>query len=757
MVEALHLVERVGDLLLHRLDPRGPRLGIGRQPVLAGVEPGREQLDQQPGQLDVVAQRVLHVVQGEGRVALLHVLRVGAQDRRLAPGEARVEHETVEAVDLVEALPHGAQGVLEELPRLLRQLLPVAQAELVDERRPAEALELVGPLVDHLDAHRREHRQDLRQRQRRTDPEHLEPGLPTSGVHLLVEGEVDAVLLPERLQAPEVVGTRRRQVVLLVGLGERVDVAPGEARAGVLAVLGDRRREEVVAPGSGGLREPTFEVALVDLGDDPLPLRRVDDEVDVGGGGLPHPGAELDALAAELLLEDRAELLAHRGAVAVTWQVDQHRHVAPVGVAAEEHPDLAAPAGVHDRLGHRRELVDRGLEQLVARIGLEGVHERLAGVAARVEADPSQHLGGLLPQQRDPGQRLGVGRAGEEPEDPSLADDLAVLVEPFDPDVVEVGRPMHRRAGVGLGEHEQGLLPGLRLDRSRQLAEGARHVLVGAQDAQAGAGQTAQHLVLALGLEAVLPVAEEGEVVVGEPAEEILALFDLGLGQGRGVGVELVDDREHLGLHLLPVLDRLAHVTQDLLQQLLDLAGVLVVCHPGDLDVHPRLAEPLVGLRRTVVGELHLPQLSGDVADDVELRMDHGVHVALLAGELHRQRVDQERHVVGDDLDDRVTAGGPAVLGGGRGERPHLRRTLRPAAREPVVGGECTVEVDVGAVGDVLGSHVPVVGVQQGLDHVVRRPAVAPPMTGHLDRSGKEFRLFPVERGGHPPDTRTRS
>ena len=66
VVEALHLVERARDLLLDRLDPRGPRLGIGRQPVLAGVESRLEQLDQQPGQLDVVAKRVLHVVQGEG-------------------------------------------------------------------------------------------------------------------------------------------------------------------------------------------------------------------------------------------------------------------------------------------------------------------------------------------------------------------------------------------------------------------------------------------------------------------------------------------------------------------------------------------------------------------------------------------------------------------------------------------------------------------------------------------------------------------
>ena len=51
---------------------------------------------------------------------------------------------------------------------------------------------------------------------------------------------------------------------------------------------------------------------------------------------------------------------------------------------------------------------------------------------------------------------------------------------------------------------------------------------------------------------------------------------------------------------------------------------------------------------------------------DVELRVDHEVDVAVLAGQLHRQRVDEERHVVGDHLDHGVPAGRPAVLGDGR-------------------------------------------------------------------------------------------
>ena len=143
-----------------------PRLVAGVQAALARVEPGLEELHQQPGDVDVVAQRVLDVVERERRVALAHVLRVGAQHRRLPPGQAGAEHQRVEPVDLVVAVPDRAQGVLEQLAGQGRDGLAVAQAELVDERRAAQALELVGPLVDDLDAHRGQHRQHLGQRQR---------------------------------------------------------------------------------------------------------------------------------------------------------------------------------------------------------------------------------------------------------------------------------------------------------------------------------------------------------------------------------------------------------------------------------------------------------------------------------------------------------------------------------------------------------------------------------------------------------------
>ncbi len=113
------------------------------------------------------------VVLGEGRAGLAQVLRDGAQDDDLAPGQARVEDERVEAVGLGLAAPHGAEGVLEQLAVGLAAGAgevgqPVgAQPEVVDvDRHAVGAVDLVRALVDDLDAEVGEQRQDRGQRQR---------------------------------------------------------------------------------------------------------------------------------------------------------------------------------------------------------------------------------------------------------------------------------------------------------------------------------------------------------------------------------------------------------------------------------------------------------------------------------------------------------------------------------------------------------------------------------------------------------------
>ncbi|CAB4691363.1 unannotated protein [freshwater metagenome] len=477
------------------------------------------------------------------------------------------------------------------------------------------------------------------------------------------------------------------------------------------------------------------------------------DEVHARRGGLVDPHGELHGGGTEPLGEDLAEALAHAGVVAVAREIDEHRDVAPVAVGTDDRAHRAALAGVHRRLGHRTELVDVGVEELVARVALEGVHQRSSGVRAGVVAARAQHRGSALAQQRDPGQRLGVRRRGEEPEEAALAGHLAVGAEGLDAHVVEVRRAVHGRAGVGLGQDQQGALARLGLDRVGQPGERLGERLVGAQDAQAGAGHGAQRLALlavAVGrhvLEDVLAVAQEGEVLVGQPLQQLRTLADLVGVERRRIAAQLGDHVEHPLPSARPVLDRLAHVAQHGLDPLDDRLGVVAVTDPVDLDVHPGLAHRVArGLDRTVVDDADVLQGAGDVAADVEVGVHDQVHIAQLAAQLHRERVHQEGHVVGDDLDHAVPAGRPAVLGQRRGEDAHPGGALRARPGEPEVAGQCAVDVHVGAPGEVLGRDVAVVGAEQVTHLGVRRAAGSPARQGQVGRLREQVGLVVVRR-----------
>ena len=251
-------------------------------------------------------------------------------------------------------------------------------------------------------------------------------------------------------------------------------------------------------------------------------------------------------------------------------------------------------------------------------------------------------------------------------------------------------------------------------------------------------------LAVLLSLQVVLAVAEEREVVLGQPLEQVACLAGLvgvhALGRLDG---ELVDDVGDLGVHLRPVLDRLAHVAQHPLDGVLDLTEVVAVGDPVDLDVHPRLTRELAPrpaeLLGLVVDGADLAQLAGDVAADVEERVDDHVHVTALPRQLHRQGVDEEGHVVDDDLDHRAPRGGPSVLARRWRRHAHPSGALGPLAREPVVRGERAVEVGVGAVPDVLGRDVAVVGPDQVVDRLARRTTRVVARARQGDRPGQQL------------------
>ena len=168
-------------------------------------------------------------------------------------------------------------------------------------------------------------------------------------------------------------------------------------------------------------------------------------------------------------------------------------------------------------------------------------------------------------------------------------------------------------------------------------------------------------------------VAEEREVVVRQPLEERRRL-------GGPSSPHLARRPRARSLaHRRPVLDRAR--TSPITRwrwpsSSREPAGVGLAVHLG---VDHGLADR--ALLERLAGREHLDEPPVRVAADVHHRMDDQVHAEAAPVQLHAHRVDQERHVVGHDLDRRVR-GLPAVLLEARVVDAHLRRARRPLARE---------------------------------------------------------------------------
>ena len=156
-----------------------------------------------------------------------------------------------------------------------------------------------------------------------------------------------------------------------------------------------------------------------------------------------------------------------------------------------------------------------------------------------------------------------------------------------------------------------------------------------AEDAETAARNGTQHVLAVDHIERVLAIAEEGEVVVGEPAEELDGAGDRFRGnRGRRGGAQVGDDAEACAPHGAPVVHRCADIGEYGLDARLQRRALLVRRDAVGLDVHPRLAQAVVG------GD---PQKSPvGVAADREDRMQQQVDGEVRVGDRRGDRVDEE-------------------------------------------------------------------------------------------------------------------
>src|SRR5437763_206961 len=124
---------------------------------------------------------------------------------------------------------------------------------------------------------------------------------------------------------------------------------------------------------------------------------------------------------------------------------DETRQEAPEGVAPHEQADALTLAEVEDPHRDLEQLVEGHLEDLVARVVLEDLDERLLVVAPVREGGLREDQVDLAPEDRDLA-RAGVVRGGRvEAEEAALAGHAALVVEALDANVVEERRPVDGR------------------------------------------------------------------------------------------------------------------------------------------------------------------------------------------------------------------------------------------------------------------------------------------------------------------------
>ena len=632
--------------------------------------------------------------------------------------QPRPENEPVVAVIFHLAGPDAGETLVEPVAnRREIEVVAVAhdEAEIVNPDRLAGAgrLDFEGDLRHHPEAHVLEHRQDVGQRQHLAGLVDLEPQFVRPGLDRTIEVHPERLVGERLFDLADVEHRGLRIAALPVGARERFGVAPVETVAGLLAVLLDQRAVQLVAPASGCVAQPGFDVADFVAGNrtglrcdrEVQPAHRLVAEMRLPAGNFAVEGGRKDV----------SETAAEIGVVAVARHVDKGGDEPLERVMAHEQRDPLAFLEIDDAESEALERFGVGLEQLVAREMLQDVQQRLAAVSRRIEARARQHLVHLAPQQRNAARTRAVGNRSEQPDEQPFADRLPLAVEPFDDDGVERRRAVHRRTHARLGDEQWiGALEERRhLGRQRtalaQAVEDRHRIL-------AQYAETRFRLQNDAGFSAAAPntelaIADEGEMVVIEPLQERRGLFRGGFTEQGGTVGDLAERLLRPLAHRTPVLDGSADIGEHPRQIALDggkrvVAGLLV-----DLNLHEGFGDALV---RAVAARPQRLELSRRIAPDHECRMNHQMHHQVHPVQLHRHRVDEKRHVVVDDFDDRVRR--PPALNVGFGiVGANLRLARLPGRRETHQRKGCAVQVLRLAIENVVFQDIGVEGADEGV------------------------------------------
>ncbi len=653
---------RFGNQRLHFSGQRDPGLLqlISRQLLAARIELGQEQLHQQAGDGRIAIERVFHVALREGHAGLQQVLAVATQHRHLAPAQLGTEHEPVEAVVLGIAAEDLLERIFKQGTHLLHAESQAAgglHLEVLDVERRAVDIHVVEMLGQHAQTQVLQLRQHFGERNVAAAAVDLEAKFLRARGRV-IERHAHVIAALQQRELAHVFGGSCRRYVFHVASGHGLGIAIGQHYTVVVAQLGHQRIAQVVLPvahdGGHALLEFGHVVGhlVADL--------RTHHHVQSDQCRLAHQHRGVEVLPAHGIAQQRFDPLAHRGVEAVARHEHRAGDEAAVAIATNKQPRAGTLAQFKDAHRDGVQLILAGLEQLVARQDFQNVAQRLARMRITLQTRAIHHVLELLAHQRHVLRTRHVGAGGEQSQEALFGRRLAIGVKLEHADVIHVALTMRMRARVRLGQDDGVGGTGLRQIACHQRAQRTRRqrALALVQDTHARRLDRTQH-VFAIGLgHFVFAVTKESKVVVREPVQEGRCFLHPGRIERQLARRQVGGDGQRFFTHLRPVGDGNAHIFQRAFELGLELGLLGLACHAVHLEVHHRFGRGVFGA--------DLEQLARSVTRDVQHRMDHRMYLQVRRRD-HGHRIDQERHVVGNDLD-------VAATGMTRGRVKHAHR-----------------------------------------------------------------------------------
>ena len=393
----------------------------------------------------------------------------------------------------------------------------------------------------------------------------------------------------------------------------------------------------------------------------------------------------VDGTKIKFLLEHPLDSRTHVRVVAVPRQV-HHSGNKPVElVCAQEQAGLAALLQAHDAAERIGQIISGSVQQLQARVILQGTQKRLVRVRTGVVAEAAAYHRDTLTHQRSLNSGQCVRLTGEQTQNDVLTNHAAIQVEAAHTNVVQVVVPCDSGAGIRLrdvqGAREQGTLQGLTRKGD------AAPTLRGAQNTERRTGAVHQRNSAGGAIQHALLNAHEHEVAAGQPAQEVLCHLHTGgrlhtarvggvgfLAVTQGCAAQVVHGLrqvENAGDHGIQVGVAGANISEDALNFLLAAALLFLSEVAGQANRNPGFNSDS-GTRRGVLAELeggHAKSggiATGEVAAHAgaaqaqegtvraafseEGGVKNGDETTKVRGKACGQGADDVRHVVGRDV-----------------------------------------------------------------------------------------------------------